>query len=352
MKLSAIQPTAAPTPKVGYAAALGGALKQTAGGIVKGFGYGLKSAMLSEMPGLVAGYGAFSSLRKDANSMGQAQQAAAQTPTRSQTKPSATGNPFAQMVQQLAQINSNTAMAASVAKASAQAEQYKMMFEEEKAREQAQQNQALIDAIKNSGMVGGGGAGAGPAEEPKKNFLESFLGGAAGAVGGKIVEGLVKGLSKLKTIIIAGFAAAMPFLRSILTKVLSFALKRALFLIPGVGLLLGSAALAYDLADMGGAFDGDKGDDAGKSKSPSRGGAKKGSAKKSSAAAGADPYAPSSPEDQGVSDEVRANSPVGKPTTTGANKTSGVKWRVPLRNSYTVTSEHEEKRGPPKYNTS
>jgi hypothetical protein len=60
MKLSAIQPTAAPPSKVGYGAALGGALKQTAGGIVKGFGYGLKGAMLSEMPGLVAGYGAFS----------------------------------------------------------------------------------------------------------------------------------------------------------------------------------------------------------------------------------------------------------------------------------------------------
>ena len=140
-----------------YSAALGGALKQTAGGIVKGFGYGLKGAMLSEMPGLVAGYGAFSSLRKDANSMSQAKQAPAQTPT----KPSATGNPFAQMVQQLAQINSNTAMAASVAKASAQAEQYKMMFEEEKAREQAQQNQALIDAIKNSGFGGGGNKSGG-----------------------------------------------------------------------------------------------------------------------------------------------------------------------------------------------
>ena len=186
-----------------YSAALGGALKQTAGGIVKGFGYGLKGAMLSEMPGLVAGYGAFSSLRKDANSMGQAAQAASQTPTRSQTKPSATGNPFAQMVQQLAQINSNTAMAASVAKASAQAEQYKMMFEEEKAREQAQQNQALIDAIKNSGM-GRGGTGAGAAAEPpKKNFLESFLGGAAGAVAKMLFDGLVKGLSKLRTIIVA-----------------------------------------------------------------------------------------------------------------------------------------------------
>jgi murein DD-endopeptidase MepM/ murein hydrolase activator NlpD len=164
-----------------------------------------------------------------------------------------------------------------------------------------------------------------------------------------LLDGLVKGLSKLRTIIVAAFTAAMPFLRSMLTKVLSFALKRALFLIPGIGLLLGGAALAYDLADMGGAFDGDKGDDAGKPKSPSRGAPKKSS---SSAAAGPDPYAPSSPEDQGVSDAVRANSPVGKPATTGANKTSGLKWRVPLRNSYTVTSEHEEKRGPPKYKTS
>jgi murein DD-endopeptidase MepM/ murein hydrolase activator NlpD len=366
MKLSAIQPTAAPggTPaanaaaaqgRVGYAAALGGALKQTAGGIVKGFGYGLKGAMLSEMPGLVAGYGAFSSLRKDANSMRQTQQAPAQTPI----KPSATGNPFAQMVQQLAQINSNTAMAASVAKASAQAEQYKMMFEEEKAREQAQQNQALIDAIKNSGM-GGGGTGAGAAAEPpKKNFLESFLGGAAGAVGKMLLDGLMKGLSKLRVIIVAAFTAAMPFLRKMLTKVLSFALKRALFLIPGIGLLLGSAALAYDVADMAGAFDGDgdKGDDAGKPKSPSRGSPKGKKASQSNetqydAMGNVTGYGPSSPEDQGVSDKSKSNSPTGKPTTTGGNKTTGVKWRVPLRNSYTVTSEHEEKRGPPKYKTS
>ena len=347
MKLSAIQPTAAPTQKVGYGAALGGALKQTAGGIVKGFGYGLKGAMLSEMPGLVAGYGAFSSLRKDANSMRQAQQTASQTPTR----PSTTGNPFAQMVQQLAQINSNTAMTASVAKASAQAEQYKMMFEEEKAREQAQQNQALIDAIKNSGVGGQGNTNNVNPEDKNKTGIEAFLGGAAGAVGKMLLDGLVKGLSKLKTILVAAFTAAMPFLRKMLTKVLSFALKRALFLIPGIGLLLGSAALAYDVADMAGAFDGDKGDDAG-TKNPSRGGAKKSGAKKSSDASGPDPYAPSSPEDQGVSDAVRANAPAGKPTTTGANKTTGVKWRVPLKNSYTVTSEHEEKRGPPKYKTS
>lgn len=337
-----------------YGAALGGALKQTAGGIVKGFGYGLKGAMLSEMPGLVAGYGAFSSLRKDANSMRQAQQAPAQTPTRSQTKPSATGNPFAQMVQQLAQINSNTAMAASVAKASAQTEQYKRMFEEEKAREQAQQNQALIDAIKKSGVGGQGNANNANPEDKNKTGIEAFLGGAAGAVGKMLLDGLVKGLSKLKTILVAAFTAAMPFIRQMLTKVLSFALKRALFLIPGIGLLLGSAALAYDVADMAGAFDGDKGDDAGKPKNPSRSGTKGKKAGKSNetqydAMGNVTGYGPSTPEDQGVS---QSNSPVGTPTTTGANKTTGVKWRVPLRNSYTVTSEHEEKRGPPKYKTS
>ena len=363
MNLPPNQPTAVgygagnlPAQKVGYGAALGGALKQTAGGIVKGFGYGLKGAMLSEMPGLVAGYGAFSSLRKDANSMRQGQQAASQTPT----KPSATGNPFAQMVQQLAQINSNTAMAASVAKASAQAEQYKMMFEEEKAREQAQQNQALIDAIKNSAGGGQGNANNANPEDKNKAGIESFLGGMAGAVGKMLLDGLVKGLSKLKTILVAAFTAAMPFLRKMLTKVLTFALKRALFLIPGIGLILGTAALAYDVADMAGAFDGDGGDaDKGDGtiikKGPAKGGAKGKKASQSDetqydAMGNVTGYGPSSPEDQGVSD--KSQSPTGKPTTTGGNKTTGVKWRVPLRNSYTVTSEHEEKRGPPKYKTS
>jgi len=125
-----------------YGAALGDSLKQTAGGIVKGFGYGLKGAMMAEAPALVAGYGAFSSLSKKANSMGQAKQAMAQGKIAPQTKTPVGGNPFAQMIQQLAQINANTATAANVAKATAQADQYKMMFEEEKAREQAQQNQA------------------------------------------------------------------------------------------------------------------------------------------------------------------------------------------------------------------
>jgi len=337
-----------------YGAALGSSLKQTAGGIVKGFGYGLKSAMLSEMPGLVAAYGAFSSLRQNARGIGQAQQAPAQTPpTTSQTRPSVTGNPFTQMVQQLAQINSNTAMAASVARASAQAEQYRTMFEEERAREQAQQNQALIDAIKNSGMGGGGtGAAAGAAEPPKKNFLESFLGGAVGALGKMVFDGLLKGLSKLRTIIVAGFAAAMPFLGRMLTKILSFAFKRALFLIPFIGPILGGAALAYDVADMAGAFDGDKGDDAGSKKGPASGGNKPAKGKKTESSLNEPMLYDALGNPTGVSAEAQSNSPVGKATTKGANKTSGVKWRVPLRNSYTVTSEHEEKRGPPKYKTS
>ena len=219
-----------------YGAALGQTLKDSAGGIVKGFGYGLKGAALSEMPGLVAGYGAFSALRKNANSIGQAKAALAQGSAKTPVSSSAIGgNPFAQMVQQLAQINANTATAANVAKATAKAEQYKMMFEEEKSREQAQQNQALIDAIKNSGMGGGKGLGSAATDPAKTNFLEKFLGGMVGGIGELLVKGMMKGLSKLRVLVVAAFTAAMPFIARMMTKVLSFALKRALFLIPGIG---------------------------------------------------------------------------------------------------------------------
>jgi len=247
-----------------YSAALGGALKQTAGGIVKGFGYGLKGAMLSEMPGLVAGYGAFSSLRKDANSMSQAKQAPAQTPTRSQTKPSATGNPFAQMVQQLAQINSNTAMAASVAKASAQAEQYKMMFEEEKAREQAQQNQALIDAIKNSGFGGGGnksGGSGGGGNGNDKNGIFDFLKNNAKELGGgalafllrRQIAGMVSSVmlralaSPLTGAIVGGGIAAASMGATIVTMLrgLMFTALRGLLFTPAGLVAAGIGGLMY-----------------------------------------------------------------------------------------------------------
>ena len=149
--------TGAAAETVGYRAAAMNTLKQTAGGIVSGFGSGLKGAMLSEVPLLTAGYGALSSLRKDAN------QPATDMPGGPSTKSSITGNPFAQMIQQLAQINANTTFSARADRVSVQAEKYKQMFAEEETRERAQQNKALIDAIKNSGLGGGGRGGSGEA---------------------------------------------------------------------------------------------------------------------------------------------------------------------------------------------
>jgi hypothetical protein len=338
-----------------YGAALGSTLKDSATGIVKGFGSGLKGAMLSEVPLLTAGYGAFSSLRKDANNMSSQQSTSASSPgSGSQTKSSITGNPFAQMIQQLAQINANTAFSARADKAAAQAEQYKQMFGEEEARERAQQNKALIDAIKNLGL---GGSTSKTEEQGSGTSLFGMFGGILGNIG----KVLLKSLRGLGSIIVAGFTAAMPFIRKMLTKVLSFALKRALFLIPGIGLLLGGAAMAYDLADMGGAFDGDKGD-GGKGKG---GGAGKNSSSSTTskvegaggAAFGMFPKPGGSAKKyQGTynaaKDSQAANAPVGQPTTSGKNETSSLKWRVPLTQSYTVTSEHDEQRGPPKYKQS
>ena len=125
---------AAATETVGYRKALGQTLKSSAKDIVSGFGTGLKGAMLSEVPLLTAGYGALSSLRKDAN------QPVTDMLGGSSTKSSITGNPFAQMIQQLAQINANTTFSARADRVSVQAEKYRQTFAEEETRERAQQN--------------------------------------------------------------------------------------------------------------------------------------------------------------------------------------------------------------------
>ena len=246
-----------------YGAALGDTLKQTAGGIVKGFGYGLKGAMMAEAPALVAGYGAFSSLSKKANSMGQAKQAMAQGTVAPQTKTPVAGNPFTQMVQQLAQINANTALAANVAKASAQAEQYKMMFEEEKAREQAQQNQALIDAIKNSGFGGGGkgnlvngpdggGGGFGISDFLKNNAKELGVGALAvllrRQIAGMVSRVMLRALaSPLTGAIVSGGIAAASMGGTIVTMLrgLMFTALRGLLFTPAGLVAAGIGGLMY-----------------------------------------------------------------------------------------------------------
>ena len=279
---------AAAAETVGYRKALGQTLKSSAKDIVSGFGSGLKGAMLSEVPLLTAGYGALSSLRKDAN------QPVTDMPGGSSTKSSITGNPFAQMIQQLAQINANTTFSARADRVSVQAEKYRQTFAEEETRERAQQNKALIDAIKNSGLGGGGRGGSGEAvaQEEGDGFFVSLL------------KGLLKG-------VLLGGPALFKFLSGNPRTAGSLAL--------GAG---ATAAAA----------------------SPSRG--------------------PSSaPQTQGTAGSTQAGtmgayksraptestSPVGQPTTSGGNETSSLKWRVPLRDSYTVTSEHDEQRGPPKY---
>ena len=277
---------AAAAETVGYRAAAMNTLKQTAGGIVSGFGSGLKGAMLSEVPLLTAGYGALSSLRKDAN------QPATDMPGGSSTKSSITGNPFAQMIQQLAQINANTTFSARADRVSVQAEKYRQMFGEEEARERAQQNKALIDAIKNSGLGGGRGGGGGEAvaQEEGDGFIVSIL------------KGLAKGL------LLGGPALFKLFSRNPRT------------------------ATAGSLALGGGA--------GAAAASPGRG---------PSTAPSSGPQTQASYSNEGRTRPASANAPVGKPETSGGNETSSLKWRVPLTQSYTVTSEHDEQRGPPKY---
>jgi len=321
-----------------YGAALGDTLKQSAGGIVKGFGYGLKGAALSEMPGLVAGFGAFSALSKKANSIGQAKAALAQGSSKTPTSSSSVGgNPFAQMVQQLAQINANTAATANVAKATAKAEQYKMMFDEEKAREQAQQNQALIDAIKNSGM-GGSVAGAEGKAGAGGGLLSSILGNALGGMLGTVVMGALLGLRKKLAAFIAQLvlSAALLFggpggklgkLGGAAWAGAKIAGKVGARFIPYVGWAL----LAADVAEAGVAIAGSA------DKSAKQNANTPNPPMQYDAMGNPTGVGPDAPEDR----KGNTNSPTAQRTS--ASKTSGLQWRVPLTVPYRVTSEFGEK---------
>jgi hypothetical protein len=322
-----------------YGAALGSTLKQSAGGIVKGFGYGLKGAALSEMPGLVAGFGAFSALRKNANSIGQAKAALAQGSAKTPTSSSPVGgNPFAQMVQQLAQINANTATAANVARASAKAEQYKMMFEEEKAREQAQQNQALIDAIKNSGMGGGGGKAGEAGASAGSGLLTNILGNALGGMLGTVVMGALLGIRKKLTAFIAELilSAALMFggpggklgkIAGAIGTGARVAGKIGSRFIPYVGWALLAADVAEAATGVMGSADKSAKKNAGRPNPPME----------YDAMGNATGVGPDAPEDR----KGNANSPTS--LRTSASKTSGLQWRVPLLVPYRVTSEFGEK---------
>jgi murein DD-endopeptidase MepM/ murein hydrolase activator NlpD len=321
-----------------YGAALGDTLKQSASGIVKGFGYGLKGAALAEMPGLVAGYGAFSALRKNANSI-QAKAALAQgsTKTSPAPSPSAGGNPFVQMVQQLAQINANTATTANVIKASAKAEQYKMMFEEEKAREQAQQNQALIDAIKNSGMGGIAGAGKEGAAGQGGGLLSSILGNALGGMLGTVVMGALLGLRKklaafisqlvLSAALLFGGGGKLGKIAGAVGTGARIAGKIGARFIPYVGWALLAADVAEAAVSMSGSADKSAKQNANTPNPPMQ----------YDAMGNPTGVGPDAPEDR----RGNANSPTAQRTS--ASKTSGLQWRVPLTVPYRVTSEFGEK---------
>jgi hypothetical protein len=322
-----------------YGAALGQTLKDSAGGIIKGFGYGLKGAALSEMPGLVAGYGAFSALRKNANSIGQAKAALAQgsSKTTPASSPSAGGNPFALMIQQLAQINANTSTTANAVKASAKAEQYRAMFDEEKAREQAQQNQALIDAIKNSGIGGGGGAGKEGAAGAGGGLLSSILGNALGGMLGTVVMGALLGLRKKLAAFIAQLvlSAALLFggggklgkIAGAIGTGARIAGKVGARFIPYVGWALLAADVAEAAVSMSGSAD----------KSAKQNANTPNPAMEYDAMGNRTGVGPDAPEDR----KGNTNSPTAQRTS--ASKTSGLQWRVPLTVPYRVTSEFGEK---------
>ena len=306
-----------------YASALGQMAKETVTGTAKGLVGAAKGAAMSEMPGITGAYAFGKSLSSRASSIA-AQSGSGASPAASASGASSPNVVNLEMVRQLRMINANTQLQNKMVKGQLDMEAAKARFEEEKEREQGIRDEALLKAIKN--IRGGGEA----ANDPNKGggLLGNILSSLLGSAGGALMTGVAAG---------AGLMAFAKPIAKFLAKAAGFVLRGALRVIMGP---VGWAWLAYEVGSAIYDIFGD---------GPSGGGGKK-------------PPVPPKPDLGGGYDAMGnatgaptggggGNSGGGGPVPTAASKTK-INWRVPLRSAYTVTSEHDEQRSPPKYKKS
>ena len=307
-----------------YASALGQMAKDTFTGTAKGLVGAAKGAAMSEMPGITGAYAFGKSLSSRASSIA-AQAGSGASPAASATGASSPNVVNLEMVRQLRMINANTQLQNKMVKGQLDMEAAKSRFEEEKEREQGIRDEALLNAIRN--IKGGGEA----ANDPNKGggLLGNILSSLLGSAGGALMTGVAAG---------AGLMAFAKPIAKFLVKAAGFVLRGALRVIMGP---VGWALLAYEVGSAIYDIFGD---------GPSAGGKKTPPASRQDLGGGYDPM----------------GNPTGAPTSSGGGNAGGGKggsaptaasktkitWRVPLRSAYTVTSEHDEQRSPPKYKKS
>ena len=132
-----------------YGRALGEMARESVTGSVKGFASGVKSAAMSEMPGITSAYGMIKDIRSRAGKMDPAQSAS--------VKEQKLGNVISlEMVRQLKSISNNTLNQARFASTQAKNDRFRMMFEEENEREKQLREKKLLKAIESIGKVGNG----------------------------------------------------------------------------------------------------------------------------------------------------------------------------------------------------
>ena len=307
-----------------YASALGQMAKDTFTGTAKGLVGAAKGAAMSEMPGITGAYAFGKSLSSRASSIA-AQAGSGASPAASATGASSPNVVNLEMVRQLRMINANTQLQNKMVKGQLDMEAAKSRFEEEKEREQGIRDEALLNAIRN--IKGGGEA----ANDPNKGggLLGNILSSLLGSAGGALMTGVAAG---------AGLMAFAKPIAKFLVKAAGFVLRGALRVIMGP---VGWAWLAYEVGSAIYDIFGDGPSAGGKKKPPSSG---------------------PQPMPEGVGPEFGGAAPTAAPPTGGGNAGGGpvptaasktkITWRVPLRSAYTVTSEHDEQRSPPKYKKS
>ena len=172
-----------------YAKALGGMARESVSGAVKGFGLGIKSAALREMPGFTALYGFSKELKGRAGKMDSG---AAEV-----VKEQRANNVISlEMVRQLRSINQNVLSQTRLLNFQANAERQRMMFAEEVEREKEKRDKDLIDAIRGLNSRGGSGTAANDASMGGGGILGAIgnlLGGLLNSPAGLAGAGLLAG---------------------------------------------------------------------------------------------------------------------------------------------------------------
>ena len=176
-----------------YGKALGALAKDAAVGSIKGIGGAMKGAAFAEMPGIVGAYGFAKNLRADAKKI----QNASSSSNASQGNSTTTSNVISlEMVRQLKNINANIALQTTLAKGQVDLAAKTAQFSEEAEREKSLRDDALLNAIKDlkgKGLFGGKAAND---ESGGGGFLSSLASNTLGSIVGNAIGPLLTSFSK------------------------------------------------------------------------------------------------------------------------------------------------------------